>query len=97
MALQEHVAPEGTTRTASPEIQVAEEGTGTTLLQGATSGEAQTLELACTSWAATLESGDVAEDDEEIATHSTLERRLGWARCAFDELILPVTLVSFFT
>jgi hypothetical protein len=67
------------------------------LLQGATSGEAQTLELACTSWAAALESGDVAEDDKEVAAHITLERRLGWVRHAFDELILPATWVSFFT
>jgi hypothetical protein len=31
-ALQEHIAPEGTTRAASPEIQEAEEGTGAALL-----------------------------------------------------------------
>jgi hypothetical protein len=48
MTLQEHVAPKGTAMAASLEIQEAEEGTGATLLQGAASGEAQTLELACT-------------------------------------------------
>jgi hypothetical protein len=58
------------------------------------SGEAQTLELACTSWAATSKSGDDAEDDEEVAARNTLERGLNWARCTFDEMILPVTLVS---
>jgi hypothetical protein len=47
-ALQEHVAPEGTAQAASPEIQEAEEDTGTTLLQGAASGQDQSLELACT-------------------------------------------------
>jgi hypothetical protein len=49
-ALKEHVAPEGTTQAASPEIQEAEEDTGTTLLQGAASGQDQSLELACTPW-----------------------------------------------
>jgi hypothetical protein len=44
------------------------------LLQGVASGEAQALELACTSWAATSESGDDAEDDEEVAARNTLER-----------------------
>jgi hypothetical protein len=48
-ALQEHVTPEDTARAASPEIQEAEEGTGAALLQGAAGGEAQTLELSCTS------------------------------------------------
>jgi hypothetical protein len=57
-------------------------------------GEAQTLELACASWAATSESGDDAEDDEEVAARNTLERRLNWERRAFDELILPTTSVS---
>jgi hypothetical protein len=64
------------TRVASPEIQDAEEDAGATLLQGAVSGEALTLELACTSWAATSESGDDAEDDEEVAACNTLERGL---------------------
>jgi hypothetical protein len=68
---------------------------GAALLQGAASGEAQTLELACTSWTATSESGDDAEDDEKVAARNTLERGLNWARRAFDELILPATSVSF--
>jgi hypothetical protein len=75
-ALQVRVAPEDTTRAASPEIQEAEEGAGAALLQGATSGEAQTLEPACTSWAATSKSGDDAEDDEEVVARNTLERGL---------------------
>jgi hypothetical protein len=91
----EHVAPEGTTRAASPEIQEAEEDTGAVLPQGATSGEAQTLELACTSWAAAFESDDDAEDDEKVVARGTLERGLEWACRAFDELILPATSVSF--
>jgi hypothetical protein len=95
--LQEHVAPEGTTRASSMEIQEAEQGAGAALLQGTASGEAQTLELACTSWAAAFKSGDDAEDDEEVATLNTLERGLEWACRAFEELILPATSVSFFT
>jgi hypothetical protein len=66
------------------------------LLPGAASGEAQTREPACISWAATSESGDDVEDDEEVAVCNTLERGLNWARCAIDELILPATSVSFF-
>jgi hypothetical protein len=58
------------------------------------SGESQTLELTCTSWAATSESGDDAEDDEEVAARNTLKRRLNWARRAFDELILPRVIWS---
>jgi hypothetical protein len=97
VAPQEHVTPVGTTRVASPEIQETEEDTDATLLQGAVSGEAQTLELACTPWAAAFESGDDAEDDEEVTARSTLERGLEWARRTFDKLILPMTSVSFFT
>jgi hypothetical protein len=93
-AVQERVAPEGTTRAASPEIQEAEE-TGASLSQGAAGGEAQALELACTSWAATSGSGDVSENDEEVVARNTLERGLNWACRAFDEIILPATLVSF--
>jgi hypothetical protein len=88
-ALQERVVPEGMTRAASLEIQEAEEGMGAALLQGTGSGDAQSLELACTSWAAAFESGDDAEDDKEVAMHNTLERGLAWARRVFDELILP--------
>jgi hypothetical protein len=66
------------------------------LPQGATSGEAQTLELAGTPWAAASEHGDDAKDDEEVAACNTLESGLNWARRAFDELILPATSVSFF-
>jgi hypothetical protein len=66
------------------------------LLQGAASGEAQILELACTLWAATSESVEDIEDDEEVAVCNTLERGLNYARRAFDELILPESSVSFF-
>jgi hypothetical protein len=59
--VQERVAPETTTRAASPKIQDAEE-TGASLSQGAASGEAQALELACTPWAATFGSGDDIKD-----------------------------------
>jgi hypothetical protein len=83
------------TRSASPKIQKVKEVAGMTLLQGALSGEAQALELACTSWVATSGSGDDTEDDEEVAARNTLECGLNWARRAFDELILPATLVSF--
>jgi hypothetical protein len=94
-ASQEHDAPEGTTGVASPEIQVAKEGMGAALSQGAASGEAQALELSCTSWTAAFEVGDDADDDEEAAACNTLERELAWAHRALDELILPVTSVSF--
>jgi hypothetical protein len=93
-ALQERVAPEDMTRAASPDIQEVEEDAGATLLQGAASGGAQSLELACTSWAAT---SDDAEDDEEVAARNTLECGLNWAGHTFDELILPATAVSFCT
>jgi hypothetical protein len=79
------------TRATSPEVEAA----GAAALMGAAGGEVRSLELACTSWAATSGSGDDAEDDEEAATHNTLEHGLNWARHAFDELILPTTLVSF--
>jgi hypothetical protein len=65
------------------------------LSRGAASGEAQALELACTSWAATSGSGDDTEDDKVVAACNTLERELDWAHRAFDELILPATSVSF--
>jgi hypothetical protein len=65
------------------------------LLQGAAGGEAQTLELAYTSWAATSGLGVDSEDDEEVTARNTLERGLTWARHTFDELILPATSVSF--
>jgi hypothetical protein len=66
------------------------------LLQGAASSEAQTLELAYTTWAAAFESGDDTEYDEEVTARSTLKRGLEWARHTFDELILPATSLSFF-
>jgi hypothetical protein len=57
-------------------------------------GEARTLELACTSWAAT--SGlDVDSEDDEATARNTLERGMTWARSTFDELILLTTSVSF--
>jgi hypothetical protein len=64
VALQEHIAPEDTARAASPEIQEDEEGAGAALLQDVASGEAQTRELTCTSWAVTSESGNDTKDDE---------------------------------
>jgi hypothetical protein len=38
--------------------------------------------------------GDDAEEDEESVVCNNLERRLSWARQAFDELILPATMLS---
>jgi hypothetical protein len=58
-------------------------------------GEARTLELACTSWAATSGLDVNSEDDEEATVRNTLERGMTWARSTFDELILPATSVSF--
>jgi hypothetical protein len=68
---------------------------GAALLQGTASDEAQALELTCTLWAATSESGNDAEDGEEVAARNTLEHGLNWAHRAFDELILPASSVSF--
>jgi hypothetical protein len=59
------------------------------------SGEAQTLELACTPWTAAFEAGDDAEDDEEVVACNTFERGLSWAHRAFNVWILPATSVSF--
>jgi hypothetical protein len=83
------------TRATSPEILEAGEDTGAALLQGAASGESQTLELACTSWSTAFEYGDDAEDDEKVAACNTLERGLNWVRHAFDEMILLAVSVSF--
>jgi hypothetical protein len=93
-APQEPIAPEAMTRAASSEIQKAE-GMRASLSQGMAGGEVQTLELACSSWAATSGLGVDSEDDEEVATRNTLKHGLTWARRAFDELILLATLVSF--
>jgi hypothetical protein len=91
---QESAVPETVARAATSKIQVAEE-TGASHSQGATGGEARTLELTCTSWAATSGLDVDSEDDEETAMRHTLERGMTWARRAFDELILPTTSVSF--
>jgi hypothetical protein len=82
------------TGASSLEIHEAE-GMGASLSKSATGGEAQSLELAYTSWAATSGLGIDSKDDEEVATRNTLERGLTWARRAFDEIILPMTSVSF--
>jgi hypothetical protein len=86
--------PESMARAITPDIQVAEE-MGVTLSQGAASGDARTLELACSSWATTTELDANSEDDEEAAVRHTLERGMTWAHRAFDMLILPATSVSF--
>jgi hypothetical protein len=93
-AVQELPASETMTRAASPEIQEVEE-TRAPLSQGVMGGEAETLELACTSWAATSGLGIDSEDDEEVAARNTLERGLTCARHTFYELILPTTSVIF--
>jgi hypothetical protein len=85
--VQGSAAPETMTRAISPEIREAKE-MGASLSQGAVGGEAQTLELACTSWAASSGLDVDSEDNEEAAVCNTLERRMTWARRAFDELIL---------
>jgi hypothetical protein len=92
--VQEFAVPETVARATTPEIQVAEE-TGASLSQGAAGGDARTLELACSSWATTTGLDADSEDDKEAAAHQTLESGMTWERRAFDELILPATLVSF--
>jgi hypothetical protein len=91
---QESAVPEAVARATTPEIQVTEE-MGASLSQGAACGETRTLELACTSWAATSRLDANSEDDKEAAARHTLERGMTWACRAFDELILPATSVSF--
>jgi hypothetical protein len=81
------------TRATTPEIQEAEE-TGASLSQDAVGGEARTLELACTSWAATSRLDADSEGDEEAAARHTLERGMTWVCRAFDELILIATSIS---
>jgi hypothetical protein len=93
--VQEFAVPETVAGATTLEIQVAEE-TGASLSQGAAGGDARTLELACSSWATATGLDADSEDDEEAAARHTLERGMTWARRAFDELILPATLVSFF-
>jgi hypothetical protein len=68
---------------------------GASLSHSAAGGEARTLELARTSWAATSGLDVDSEEDEEVAACHTLECGMTWAHRAFDELILPTTSVSF--
>jgi hypothetical protein len=91
--VQESATPVAMTRATSPEIREAEE-TGASMSQGAVGREAQTLELVCTSWAATSGLNADSEGDEEATARHTLECGMTWARRAFDELILPTTSVS---
>jgi hypothetical protein len=91
--VQESAGPETMTRAASPEIQESEE-MGASLSQGAVGGEAPTLELACTSWAATSGLDADSEGEEEAAARHTLEHGMTWACHVFDELIPPATSVS---
>jgi hypothetical protein len=59
-------------------------------------GGARISDLARSTWAAAFEADTSGEEDEETAACRSLERGLLWTRCAFDELILPVTTVSPF-
>jgi hypothetical protein len=45
-------------------------------------------------WAAAFEAGVDTDEDEESAACHTLERGFSWVRRTFDELILPVMMVS---
>jgi hypothetical protein len=85
---QGQAAPEGSVRTASSEIQEVE-GTRASSSQEVARNEAQALEFACTPWAAVSGSRDDFEGDEEVAARNTLERRLNWARRAFDRRAYP--------
>jgi hypothetical protein len=91
---QEHDAPEGATRAASPEIHEARENSGAALPRDVGGSDVRVLELVGFSWAAAFEIGDVVEDDEEAVVCNTLERGLAWARRTFDELILPTMSLS---
>jgi hypothetical protein len=92
--VQEPASPETMTRAASPEFREDKE-IGPSLSQGTAGGEARTLDLTCTSWAATFGLDADSEDNEEVTTRHTLECGMTWACHAFDELILPATSVSF--
>jgi hypothetical protein len=81
-------------RAAPPEIQETGKGFGAAQPPEIEDGDARTLDLAHFSWAATFEAGDDVEEDEESAACNTLECGLSLARCVFDELILPATMVS---
>jgi hypothetical protein len=70
--VQGSAVPRMMTRATTPEIQEAEE-MGASLSQGAAGGEARTLELASTSWAATPGLDADSEGNKEAAARRTLE------------------------
>jgi hypothetical protein len=45
-------------------------------------------------WSAACEADAPDDEDEEAVTYHRLERGLGWAHRAFNEIILPATMVS---
>jgi hypothetical protein len=79
---------------ATPQDTRDRGGSGAALPRDAEVDDARILDLAHVLWAATFEVDNDAEEDAESTTCNTLERGLAWARRAFDELILPATLVS---
>jgi hypothetical protein len=83
--------PGGRDKSRLPEILEAGENSGVALPRDVGDSEARALELACAPRAAAFEVGD----DEEAVACNTLDCGLEWVRRAFDELILPATLVSF--
>jgi hypothetical protein len=93
-APQERDYPKGVARDASPEIQEVGEGSSVAVPRDVESDDARVLDLVRVPWAAAFEVGDDTEDDEESVACNILERKLAWARRAF-ELILPAMSVSF--
>jgi hypothetical protein len=78
----------------SPEIQEVGEGSGAAQLPELEEGDAWTSDLARFSWAAAFKEDASIDKDEESVARRSLERELLWAHRAFNELILPATMVS---
>jgi hypothetical protein len=56
--------------------------------------DAQITDLVRSTWVAAYDVDTLDDEGEEAAACRNLKRGLGWARRAFDELILPATTVS---
>jgi hypothetical protein len=78
----------------SPEIQEIGEGSGAAQLPEVEEGDAWISDLARFSWAAAFKEDASIDKDEESVARRSLERELLWAHRAFNELILPATMVS---
>jgi hypothetical protein len=78
----------------STKIQEVGEGSGAGLKPEIKEDGAQITDIMRSTWATAYEAGVSDDEGEEAASYCLHERGLGWARRAFDELILPVTTVN---